>query len=259
MATSYLVLAIILAFTLNNANRWVRAGGTFLAALGLTMIAFSIYLANVDGTFAAVPVEPLDRYKPLILNIQAIVASAAAFFLLWAAWFQAKRRTPVPIPPLNGTAGFGLVSRYFHWITATLILCLIPMGLFISVLKAGSAERADFLGAHQSLGLIVLVLVACRLSWLLASPPPASSPDLKRWERQAAHAVHIALYGLILAFPVSGLFMSAYSGETLQFFGATLPALVSSDQNTHRAGRRYIISFCRACSMPSFSRISARY
>ncbi len=224
MAFSYLALAIALALSLNAANRFVRAAGTLLAAFALVMLVVSIVMANFDGTFKAMPSpsSPLDPFKPLILNIQAIVAMAASAFLFWASWLQLKRRGAKSLPALNTPFTFGLVSRYAHWITATLILCLVPMGLFVSVLKDESADRAEFLAAHQSLGLAVSAVVAVRLFWLLISPPPAPSPDLTPRERRLSRAVHLCLYGLILAFPLSGFLMSAHGGEAIQFFGWAL-------------------------------------
>ncbi len=224
LAFSYLALALALALSLNAANRFVRASGTLLAALALVMLAVSIVMADFDGTFRVMPPpsSPLDPYKPLILNVQAIVATAAAAFLFWASWLQLKRRAIKPVPPLNTASAFGLISRYAHWITATLILCLVPLGLFVSVLKHESPDRAEFLAAHQSLGLAVFAVVAVRLLWLLISPPPAPSPDLTSRERRLSRAVHIGLYGLILAFPLSGFLMSAHGGEAIQFFGWAL-------------------------------------
>ena len=224
MAFSYLALALALALSLNAANRFVRAGGTLLAALALVMLAVSIVMANFDGTFRAMPPpsSPLDPFKPLILNIQAIVASAAAAFLFWASWLQLKRHAIKSSPFFNTPLTFGLVSRAAHWITATLILCLVPMGLFVSVLKDELPDRAEFLSAHQSLGLAVFAVVAVRLVWLLFSPPPAPSPDLTPREHRLSRAVHIGLYGLILAFPLSGFFMSAHGSEDIQFFGWAL-------------------------------------
>ena len=101
---------------------------------------------------------------------------AASAFLFWASWLQLKRPAIKSLPSLNTPLTFGLVSRYAHWITATLILCLVPMGLFVSVLKDEFPDRAEFLAAHQSLGLAVFAVVAVRLFWLLISPPPAPSP-----------------------------------------------------------------------------------
>ena len=221
MAFSYLALALALALSLNAANRFVRAGGTLLAALALVMLAVSIVMANFDGTFRdmAPSSSPLDPFKPLILNIQAIIATAAAAFLFWASWLQLKRNAIKAVPALNTASTFGLVSRTAHWITATLILCLVPMGLFVSVLKDKSPDRAEFLAAHQSLGLAVFAVVAVRLVWLLISPPPAPSPGLTPHARRLSRAVHIGLYGLILAFPLSGFLMSAHGGEVIEFFG----------------------------------------
>jgi cytochrome b561 len=93
----------------------------------------------------------------------------------------------------------------------------VPMGLFVSVLKDASPDRAEFLAAHH--GLAVLAVVAVRLFWLLISRPPAPSPNLTQRERRLSRAVHIGLYGLILAFPLSGVLMSAHGGEAIQFFG----------------------------------------
>lgn len=229
MALSYLALAFALAFSLNAANRFVRASGTFLAALALVMLVVSIVMADFDGTFRdmAPASSPLGPFKPLILNIQAAVAAAAAVFLFWASWLQLKRDPIKAVPPLNTASTFGLLSRSAHWITATLILCLIPMGLFVSVLHAASPDRAEFLSAHQSLGLAVLGIVGLRLLWFAVSPPPAPPAGSTPWERRLARAVHMGLYGLILAFPVSGFLVSAYGGEAIQFFGWTVPSPVA--------------------------------
>ncbi len=67
MTAQYLVLAVALAFTLNHANRLVRAGGTLLAAIGLAFIVLSIILADLDGTFAALPAG-MGGSGPLLLN-----------------------------------------------------------------------------------------------------------------------------------------------------------------------------------------------
>ncbi len=78
----------------------------------------------------------------------------------------------------------------------------------------------------------MFAVVAVRLLWLLFSPPPAPSPGMAAWERHLARAVHIGLYAAILAFPLSGFFMSAYSGEAMQFFGWPLPSPVTPDKRT---------------------------
>jgi cytochrome b561 len=228
MATFYLMLAMVLAVTLSHPNRWVRAAGTLVAALSLTMIVVSIVLAHLDGTFAAVSVRAgtLLPSKPAMLTTQALVASIAAAFLYWAAWAQTQRLTVAP--PLGNTAtSFGIISRYAHWMTAILMFCLIPIGLFMTVLPVSSPDRAEFIATHQSLGLTLPILVLVRLLWLAVSPPPAHLANGPAWERHAARAVHAGLYLLILAFPLSGFLLTAYRGEAVQFYGLPVSGLVT--------------------------------
>ena len=93
MASGYLLLALVLAFTLNHPNRFLRAMGALTAAIGLFMIAISIVLAEFDGTFTAFSAgaSGLDVHKPLILSVQALAASIAIPFLLWAGWTELRR------------------------------------------------------------------------------------------------------------------------------------------------------------------------
>ena len=224
VAALYLGLCILLAVTLNASNRWMRGAGTLIAAAALFMISISIILANFDGTFAGAKVlNALDRSKPLVLDVQAAVGLLATLFLLWAAWMQLGRADLEPAPARNSKSRFGLVSRYAHWMTATLMLLLIPMGIFVSVLPL-SADRASFLAVHQVLGLAVLIVVFARLSWLLISPAP-SLDELSLLQRRLASTAHVSLYILILAFPVTGLLMAVSGGEEVQVFGPALPHL----------------------------------
>jgi cytochrome b561 len=225
MTALYLILAVALAFTLNHANPFVRAGGTLLAAVGLSFIVLSIVLADLDGTFAALPPE-VGAARPLLLNAQAVIASAAVLFLLWAAWRQVRRPMAAPVSWRNTGDAFGLVSRYAHWASAVLILCLVPMGLFMTVLPEGSPDRGMFVAVHQTLGVTVLVLVLLRLAWLRRSAPPPLPADLKPWERRLAGALHPVLYGLILGLPITGLALSLSQGGPLELYGwmAPLPA-----------------------------------
>lgn len=231
MTTGYLVLAAALAVLLNEANRWMRLAGTLLAALALAMIVTSIVLANLDGTFAAIPADapPLDRWKPFVLNTQALGGAAAALLLLWAAVMQARRSPEGPLPPRNSAAAFGRVSRYAHWMTATLVLILVPMGIFTSILPSAHPERESFIATHQSLGLVVLGLAALRLGWLWNNPGPAPPPALRRWERQAARATHVCLYALLLGFPLSGVLVTLSRGDPLEVLGWSMAGLLPPD------------------------------
>jgi len=223
MAIGYLVLALVLAATLNARPAWLRVTGTLIAALGLFMMVYSIILADLDGTFAAVPpTAPLiARATPAILNLQAGIAAMAILFLLWSAWIQARRPVATPMPVSNTDAQFGAVSRGFHWVIGIMMLCLVPIGLFMAILPDSAAERGDFVRAHQALGLTVLVLVAGRIVWLMKSPPPAPLSRKGSRDHRLARAVHLCLYTALLAFPVSGYLID--QGRSVDFYGWAIP------------------------------------
>jgi len=221
MAIGYLVLAIVLAGTLNAHAPWLRVGGTLVAALALCMMVLSIVLADVDGTFAAVPASAslIHRITPTILNVQAVIAAIAILFLAWSAWMQIRRPVVATLPLRNDTRQFGKASRAFHWMIAVLMFCLVPIGLFMAILPQSSPERAGFVGAHQALGLTVLVLVIGRIGWIIYSPPPSLKASTAL-ERRAASAGHICLYALLVAFPISGFLIRQEAG--LDIYGWTI-------------------------------------
>jgi cytochrome b561 len=227
----YLILAVFLAFTLNQSSRILRALGTLTAALALVMISWSIVLANLDGTFAAITVDAglADRIKPFVLNTQATIAAVAALFLLWAVWAQGMRRVSEPLPLRNTLSAFGRVSRYAHWVIGTLILVLLPMGLFTSVLGADHPERGAFLAMHQTLGLTVLLLVVLRVLWLGQSPAPPLRADVSPMQRRLARATHLGLYGLMLGFPITGILLTAWRGHPLDIYGWSFTGLLTPD------------------------------
>jgi cytochrome b561 len=79
-------------------------------------------------------------------------------------------------------------------------------------------------GLHKSLGLITLALVVARLVWHRISPPPA--PIGGGWAVRAAQGAHLAIYGLLLAIPVSGWVASSATGLDVMLFDRwTLPRI----------------------------------
>lgn len=200
MTLFYLLLAFGLAAGLNAAGRIGRVAAQLAAAAALAMMAWSIWLANGDGTFAA---RAEGDWRPLLLNLMAGVALAVIALLLALLPAQARRRVD-QVPPWNRRQHWGQIARLLHWASAVLMLAALPMGLFVTVL-APSAERAEFAGAHNGIGLAVLLLLLLRLLAQRASPGPASpngAARLNKW----------ALYLLLLALPLSGLALAGSTG-----------------------------------------------
>lgn len=231
MTAFYIILVVFLAISLNQSSRILRVLGTLTAASALIMISYSIFIANFDGTFAAIPEDARleDRIKPFVLNGQATIATLAALFLLWATWAQGQRHVVGALPFRNTDAVFGLVSRYAHWVIGLLILILLPMGILVSVLAPDHPARAAYLGTHQMLGLTVLLLVVLRVLWLVQSPAPPMREGLDPKLRKLAKATHLGLYVLMLGFPISGVFLTVWSGDALDVFGWSLNSLFTPD------------------------------
>lgn len=92
-------------------------------------------------------------------------------------------------------------ARLLHWSMAALILAM----LFIGVAMVGSlADYGTLVTLHRPLGLAILLLAILRLANRWRRPPPPLPTDLPPWQRRAAHASHVALYGLMLAMPLVG-------------------------------------------------------
>src|ERR1700734_495924 len=96
---------------------------------------------------------------------------------------------------------FSLVSRSLHWAMAVMIVAM----LFIGVGMVASLSDYHWLvSIHKPLGIAILILVAVRLINRLANTPPPLPKAMPAVLRFAAHASHLALYGLMFALPLVG-------------------------------------------------------
>lgn len=126
----------------------------------------------------------------------------------------------------NSVAGWGLVTRLLHWGMALMIAAQVPLGFWmVSAYDAWLAGKGDtalvmsLSRAHNTIGFLVLMLVAVRLAWRLAHPTPALPLALTSVQRTAARLTHATLYALLIVFPLTGwATLSAYDGEFPIFF-----------------------------------------
>ncbi|MFE1600185.1 cytochrome b [Methylobacterium sp. ID0610] len=122
------------------------------------------------------------------------------------------------------------VQRSFHWGMAAIIIVALVIGLAGSFLVPGTPLRRALLEWHKSLGLTALALVVLRIAYRLATrnaPAHEAGPAA----RAAAHAAHLALYGLMLGMPLTGYLYSGAGGYSLPWFGLfQWPRLVPLDE-----------------------------
>lgn len=104
-----------------------------------------------------------------------------------------------------------LAASWLHWITAALILAMIPLGKYMSWL-AVSADKAVLYRAHAVLGIVVLLISLWRAVITVRGPRPPAEPDWPAWLSLARRAVHLGLYAVMLLLAASGAATVALSG-----------------------------------------------
>lgn len=125
---------------------------------------------------------------------------------------------------------YGGVARLFHWLTAGLVLAMVPAGFIMIRVGPGSLQNSLF-DFHRSVGVVLMVLTLARLFWRLRHPPQPLPASMPIWQRRAADAVHILLYGFLLINPLIGWLATSAYGASIEVFGLfTLPALTGQDR-----------------------------
>ena len=131
--------------------------------------------------------------------------------------------------PLKNTADrWGGVSQLLHWTIGALILVMAYLGLTMTDLPNGPDKISTY-ALHKSIGLTILALVALRLVWRLYAGTPKPVPGTPPWQARIAGLVHVAIYALLFAIPLSGWVLNSAAGFPLQWFGlVNLPKIVAT-------------------------------
>jgi cytochrome b561 len=108
------------------------------------------------------------------------------------------------------------VAIGLHWAIATLIVLGLATGLLHDDIE--ESFGASPMWIHKSVGLTVLLLTIARAGWRLVNHAPPLPQSLSRWQRSSSGAVHLLLYSLMLAVPLTGWVRSSASGYPLRWF-----------------------------------------
>lgn len=122
---------------------------------------------------------------------------------------------------------YGDIAVIFHWLIALFIIGLLVIGKFMThFFDENDPIRFQLTQWHKSFGLTVLLLSVLRLMWRLTHRPPAELASIPVWQQRIAGFVHLLLYGLMLALPITGWIMSSASPlniDTVLFNLITVP------------------------------------
>ena len=130
----------------------------------------------------------------------------------------------------NVASGYTLTARILHWLTAALVLTMIPIGIVMANADFGVWQDTLY-HLHRSIGAVLLLLVLGRLIWRLGHPAPPLPADIPAIQQFAAHATHWALYGLLILQALVGwIATSAYRAPILVFWLFELPPVWPVDR-----------------------------
>ena len=117
----------------------------------------------------------------------------------------------------NTLTEYGIISKFFHWLSAALLFVQIPLGFYLVDLDFGQ-ERITLESIHIYLGLTIFYLIIFRLINNLLNSTPKLNPPLFKGQKLIAKLNHRLLYLTILAITVSGIFKKLFNGESLVIF-----------------------------------------
>ncbi|HMN39022.1 MAG TPA: cytochrome b [Hyphomicrobium sp.] len=132
--------------------------------------------------------------------------------------------------------GYGLVSRWLHWLMALAIFFMFGLGYWMMGLEYYSPYYRSAPDLHRSIGIVIAAALVFRFVWRLANPKPDDA-ELSPMERAAAKVVHWGFYPLILVIVISGYLISSSDGRAIDVFGLfSVPSLVTEKGLSDQAG-----------------------
>ncbi len=166
------------------------------------------------------------------------------------------------MPRRNTTGSYGSVAKTFHWLTALLILTVIPFGLVANEMAEALRDPAipstaeDFtrtfllFSIHKTLGVAIFFVALARILWAFSQPKPGLLNGDNRVEAFLAETVHWLLYGSLVLVPLTGWIDHAATtgfapiwwpfGQSLPFV-AKDPALSATFAGLHVTLQRVLI------------------
>lgn len=140
-----------------------------------------------------------------------------------------KAEHPAPAMTDHGRA-YGAIAIGLHWLVFALIVANWLLGPYMVDLPL-SPQKLKYFSWHKWVGVTVFLLAVFRLTWRVSHPPPPLPVSVPRWQRRAARGLHLLLYVLIFAIPISGWLYSSASGVPTVYLGwVQLPDLVGKDK-----------------------------
>src|ERR1700722_20829820 len=91
---------------------------------------------------------------------------------------------------------YTVTARILHWITASLVLLTLPLGLVIAN-NWGGPLQDQLYDLHRSIGALIIPIILGRAVYRIGHPPPPLPDGIPPTQQLAAAATHWARPALL--------------------------------------------------------------
>jgi cytochrome b561 len=127
-------------------------------------------------------------------------------------------------------ASYTRTAVALHWLIALLIICSFALGWVMTDIPGFTPTKLKYFSWHKWIGVTVLALAIVRVLWRATHVPPTLPASMPALQRIGAHGVHMLLYVLMLAIPLTGYLYSSASNIPVVYLGiVSLPRLIDPD------------------------------
>ena len=141
-------------------------------------------------------------------------------------------------PPIaNNADRYGGIAILLHWGMAALLVGLVGLGIYMVRLPdvGYDREKITLILVHKALGMIALGVALARVGWRMTNALPRFVDGLPQWQQVSALFVHLWLYALMFAVPLTGWLMSSAGGYPTPIFSwLSAPDLIGINESLFR-------------------------
>ncbi|MGI9129023.1 MAG: cytochrome b [Roseomonas sp.] len=131
-------------------------------------------------------------------------------------------------------ARYDRLAILFHWVMAALIFYAAASILIADGLPRGAFR--DFIKtSHNSVGAVVLLLLALRIFWRMLSTAPQMPNGMSTQQQRLARLAHFGLYGLMAVVPLLGLATLFLRGRGLEFGFFSIASPLAANRTLSRS------------------------
>ncbi|WP_034303756.1 cytochrome b [Herbaspirillum sp. RV1423] len=117
-------------------------------------------------------------------------------------------------------------SVFLHWLIFLLFVVALAAIEFRGEVPKGMPLRNTLKTVHMMAGQFVLLFLLFRVAarWRFGVPEDIAGP---RWQIRSAQVVHLLLYAVMLALPVTGILFTQAGDKDVMFFGMAWPRFIA--------------------------------